>query len=351
MVVDDPDLRAVVGTTLGEVDLLVGLVEPMRGVPGDLGQAVVAERRHAERLPHRDAALPGETGSRKHAHRRQRKSALQLCVDQVRRMRRHRQDVRAAMLLDEPQGVLGAPPVDEHPRGAVEQRREVAEHEAADETELAHDEVHVVAGQLPALADAFGGIPQRVVRVRDALRGRRGPGGVEHHRQVVGMTWGVLVRWVVLGQAVDELRLDREEQRNLIRHLAALGELLLSAEADQPLGPRLHDQRRQLRLVEHRRKRRDHHASVHATEHRHRGLDRVTPEEDDDVSRLDTALGEPERHAYSSPPKLIEREDAVVEDQRRLVRALLRATGEVAPQVSLTPVSLRVIAICLGLER
>ncbi len=67
------------------------------------------------------------------------------------------------------------------------------------------------------------------------------------------MTREVLIRGVVLCQAVDELGLYREEQRDLIGDLPALRELLLSAESDQRLRPRLRDQRRQLGLVEHRR--------------------------------------------------------------------------------------------------
>ena len=281
----------------------------MSGVSGYLGQAVVAERRDAERLPHRDAALPRESRGREHAHRGQLETALRLRLDQVRRVRRHRQDVRAAMLLDEPQGVLGAPPVDEHSRGAVEQRREVAEHEAADETELAHDEVDVLAGQLPALADALGGVAQRVVRVGDALRGRGRPGGVEHHRQVVGVTRDVLVRRVVLGQAVDELGLDREEQRDLI------GDLPGTSRAPSRRRSRAAPWRRVCAIsadswvslniggsgaITTPRCMQPSIATAASIEWRPRRID--------DVARLDTALREPERHADRGTPELIERE-------------------------------------------
>ena len=77
----------------------------------------------------------------------------------------------------------------------------------------------------------------------------------------------------------------------------------------------------------------------------------MTPEENHDLSRLDAAVGEQDRHPDGRPPELIERENPVVEDQCRLVRLLGGAAGEVAPQVSLTPVPLGVIAIGLGLER
>ena len=256
------------------------------------------------------------------------------------------------MLLDQPQGVLGTPAVDEHSGRAVEQRREVAEHQAADEAELAHDEVDVLAGQLPALADALGGVAQRVVRVGDALRGRGRSGGVEHHGQVVGVARDVLVRRVILGQPVHEVGLDREEQRDLVGDPPGTSRAPCHRRSpSSPVALRLRDQRRELSLVEHRRQRRDDDAAVHAAEHRHRRLDRVAAEEDHDVPGLDAALREPHRHADGRPPELIECEDAIVEDQRRLLRVLRGATGKVAPQISVTPVPLGVIAIGFGLER
>ncbi len=66
----------------------------------------------------------------------------------------------------------------------------------------------------------------------------------------------------------------------------------------------------------------------------------MAAEQDDDVARLDSRLREPDRHADRSTPQPIEREDAVLQDERGLLRVLLGATGKVAPQVSLAPVSI-----------
>src|SRR5207253_338630 len=73
--------------------------------------------------------------------------------------------------------------------------------------------------------------------------------------------------------------------------------------------------------------------------------------EDYHVARLHATVCQADRNADGGASELIEREEAVVEDQRRLLRILLRATSKVAPQVCVTPVSLGVIAICLGLKR
>jgi hypothetical protein len=90
---------------------------------------------------------------------------------------------------------------------------------------------------------------------------------------------------------------------------------------------------------------------VQAAEHRHRRLDRVPAEEDHDIARLHTPFRQADRHPDRGAAQLIKREHAIVEDQRRLLGVLLRTACKVAPQVSVTPVSLGVIAISLGLER
>ena len=84
---------------------------------------------------------------------------------------------------------------------------------------------------------------------------------------------GVLVLRVLSGETIDELGLDRQEERDLSGHLPALGELLLAPKREQPGRARLPDQGRQLALVEHRRQGCDHDAPVQAAEHRHSRLD------------------------------------------------------------------------------
>ena len=90
LVVDDPDLRAVVRAALGKGDLRICFVKAVCGMARDLGQTVVAQWWDAEGLSHRDAALARETRGREHAHRGQHEVALELRLDQVGRMRRHR---------------------------------------------------------------------------------------------------------------------------------------------------------------------------------------------------------------------------------------------------------------------
>ena len=87
-------------------------------------------------LLHGDPALRREPRAGQHAHRGQVALRLRAARDHVGGVRRHRQQVGAAVLLDQPQRVLGVPAVQEDAGGAVEQRRQVAEDEAADEAEL-----------------------------------------------------------------------------------------------------------------------------------------------------------------------------------------------------------------------
>ena len=210
VVADDADLRAVVRAALGAHDLLVRVVGRVGGVAGHLGQPVVAERRRAERLVHRQAALRRQAGAGEHAHGGQVAVGLLGGADHVGGVRRHREDVGAAVLLDQPQRLLGLPAAEQDAGRAVEQDREVAEDEAADEAELDDGQVDVLAGQPPARADALGRVAQRVARVRDALRRRRRARGVQDQREVVGVARGALVGQVLAGERVDVLGQDRE---------------------------------------------------------------------------------------------------------------------------------------------
>jgi hypothetical protein len=56
---------------------------------------------------------------------------------------------------------------------------------------------------------------------------------MQHHREVVTVTGRVLGARIVVGDAVDEVGVDREKQRHLIGDLLTLGELLVAAEAEQ----------------------------------------------------------------------------------------------------------------------
>ena len=59
---------------------------------------------------------------------------------------------------------------------------------------------------------------------------------MEHHGQVVGVSWHVLVgRGVLAGQPVHKVGLDGEEQRHLISDPLTLGQLLVPAEAEERL--------------------------------------------------------------------------------------------------------------------
>jgi hypothetical protein len=74
-------------------------------------------------------------------------------------------------------------------------------------------------------------------------------------------------------------------------------------------------------------------------------------EQDHDIARGHPTLGEAGRHPDRHAAELLEGHLAVVEDQRRLVRVLVDARREVAPQVAFAPVALGVVAIGLRLER
>ena len=254
------------------------------------------------------------------------------------------------VLLDQTQCLLGLPAAEQDPGGAVEQHREVAEDEATDEAELDDGQVDVLTGQPPARADALGRVAQGVARVGDALRRRRRPRRVQDQREVVGVTRGAVGRQVLRGEGVDVLRQEREQQQAVARHLAAFRDLLVAAEAHDRGRLRLLDQSRHLGLVEHRRQRCEHHAAVQAPEHRDRRLDRVAAQQDHDLAGLDAALREAVGHPDRGAAELRVGDRAALEEQRDPVGVLLRARVELAPEVALSPVALRVVALGLRLE-
>ena len=169
----------------------------------------------------------------------------------------------------------------------------------------------------------------------DALWLRCRPGRVKQHRQLVGVAAEPIAgRISTCGPGVDVGGGDFEQQLDLVLDLAALVGLLLATEGDEGARRRLLDQRRQLRHVEHRRQRREHDAAVQATEHRNRRLDRVAPEQHDDVARLDAGIAQLARDAERGLAQAAVGDSAVVEDEGRAVRAFERARFDVFPQVA-----------------
>jgi hypothetical protein len=73
---------------------------------------------------------------------------------------------------------------------------------------------------------------------------------------------------------------------------------------------------------------------VQAAEHRDRRLDRVTAEQQHHVARLHPAGGQARGERDGRPPQLGVGDAPVVEHQRDLVRALVRAGREVAPEIA-----------------
>ena len=235
------------------------------------------------------------------------------------------------MLLDQPQRLLGLPPAHQHAGAAAQQDGEVPEDQPADEPELGGDQAAVVLAQVPAPADALGGVAQGVARVHDALGFRGRAGGVHHHRDVVGPALRALVGRAGRDQLVDRPAVQRDELLDERGRLGALGDLRRAPEADERPRPRLAGERGQLREVEHRRQRGEHHAAVQATEERDRGLDRVAAEQQDDVARSDRAGGQARREPDGGGAQLGVRDPPIVQDQRDLVRLGVRARREIAP--------------------
>src|SRR5208282_6150544 len=124
----------------------------------------------------------------------------------------------------------------------------------------------------------------------------------------------------------------------------------LAAERDDGLGVRLAGQRRQLLCAEHRRQRRRDRAPVPAREQRHRRLDAVTAEEEDDVSWADGKRGElpGERDRRALQPGVAD--VPVTGDERGLGRSQTGAGGKLGPEITRLPVALGVVALSVRLE-
>ena len=193
-----------------------------------------------------------------------------------------------------------------------------------------------------------GRVAQRVGGVRDALGRRRRAGGVQHQRDLVRVARHARV--IELARLVHVRGHDGQQRQAIARHLAALGDLLLATEGHDRPRARLLGQRRHLRLVEHRRQRGEHDAAVQAPEHRDRGLDRVAAEQDHDLPRPDARVRQPVRDGDRRAAQLCIRHRAVLEDQGDARSVLARTRIEVAPQITVLPVALRVVALGLRLE-
>ena len=169
-------------------------------------------------------------------------------------------------------------------------------------------------------------------------------------RDVVGVAGRAFVRRVLGEQGVERVRPERDERVDVLRDVLARGDLAVAAERDDRAGAGLPAHRLDLGGVEHRRQRREHGAAVQAAEHRDGGLDRVAPEQDDDVARLHAGGGEPRGERERRAAQFRVRHGAVVEHERRRAGPRCGARGEVLPQVPGAPVALRVEARGLGLE-
>ena len=156
--------------------------------------------------------------------------------------------------------------------------------------------------------------------------------------------------WSCAAKASTSPSEHRQQRQPVAGHLAALRDLLLAAEADDRGRLRLIDERRQLGLVEHRRQRRQHDPAMQAAEHRDRGLDRVPTQQDHDVAGLDATVREAVGHAQGRAAELVVRDPPVVEHQGHAVAVLLCARVEIAPQVSVAPITLGVVALGLRLK-
>ena len=113
------------------------IVGRMRGMAGDLGEPVVAERRRPERLLHGHPALRRQARAGEHTHGREvaRRSARRRGSCRPRASAsRARTCSRCASISRSASS--GVPAAEQDPGGALEQHRQVAEHEPADEAEL-----------------------------------------------------------------------------------------------------------------------------------------------------------------------------------------------------------------------
>ena len=317
---------------------------------GHLGQPVVGQRRDAEGVAHRNAALGREPRSGQDAHRGQVALASLHGLQRVGAVRRHQQHERAAVAFDEAQRLLRVPARHEHAGPAQQQHREVSEDECADEAELAHHERHVVAAELPAPSDPLGRVAQRVARVHYALRGRGRARGVQHHRDVVRGARRSLRRRLLGEELGQHLLADRQHEVHLSGHARGLLELRLATERNHASGLHLGAQRRQLRDAEHRRQRRDDQPTVQAPEQRDDRGHGVPADQDHGVAGLGAQGSQAAGQGGRGAAQLVVGDLAVGEDERHLVGRLVGPRGELLPEVTLAPVTICVVAVRLRLE-
>ena len=269
-------------------------------------------------------------------------------------MRRHEQRVRAAAGLDEVQRVPGVPARQQHRGGARQQGRKVPEDEAADEAELTDDQMPVFRRELPAADDLFGRVAEGIGRMHDALGQRCRARRMEQHREVVRVHTGPLPRARRAGPgaagAGDIAGAQGQHHRHLVFQLPAFGMLGLGAERDDGLGVRLAGQCRQLLCPEHRRQRRRDRTAVQAGEQRHRRLNAVTAEEEDDVSGADGMRSEPPGEGDRRALQPGVADVPVTGDERVLGRSQAGAGGELGPEITRPPVALGVVALGVRLE-
>jgi hypothetical protein len=160
----------------------------------------------------------------------------------------------------------------------------------------------------------------------------------------------VLARRVLGDQLVERGGTQGNQVAHVRGGLLALRDLLLAAERHDRLCARLGAERRYLRDAEHGRQRREDDPTVQAPEQRDGRLDRVAPEQHDDVARGDRCGGQPGRQRHGCAAQLAICDAPVVEEERDLLRLSVRGRGEVAPEVAGPPVPLGVVALRLLLE-
>ena len=247
---------------------------------------------------------------------------------------------------------FGVPAAEQDAGRALQQHGQVAEDEPADEAELDDGEVDVLAGQAPARADALGRVAQRVARVRDALRRRRRARGVQDQRErrrrgaaraSSGWSWPPRRRRppAARSAAAGDRPPPRGTWRSPSRRRRSRSPSRASARPAPPSASALNIGGSGASTTP--RCRQPSIATAASIEWR--------------PSRITTSPGstpssaEPVRDGDRGAAQLRVGHRAVVEHQGHAVGVLVRARVEVAPQVALPPVALRVVALGLRLER
>jgi hypothetical protein len=151
-------------------------------------------------------------------------------------------------------------------------------------------------------------------------------------------------------QRRDVIRAQGQNELHLGRQRLAFLDLGLAAEPDERASLGLRRQRGQLSDAEHRGQRRRHRTAVKTRQQADRGFDRVAPEQQDDITRGDAALGQAGRQRHRGTPKIAVADAARAHVQCRLPRVEFGAADELAPQVTAAPVALGVITLGVGLE-